>query len=49
MVIGYRENDKTKNCNIMRQLKNENGLEYFFNYALSLDLFLIENYLEFPK
>lgn len=37
------EHDKTKNRNIVRQWKEENNLEYFFNYVSSLDLFFIGN------
>lgn len=35
---------KVKNYNIVRLCKKKNNLEYFFNYALSSDFSLIENY-----
>lgn len=48
-MINYKENGKAKNHNIVRQLKKENNLEYFFNYVLSPNSSLIKNYLKSPK
>lgn len=40
---GDNEYGKAKNCNIVRQQKEENNLKYFFNYASFLDLSPIKN------
>ena len=40
---GDSRNGKAKNCNIVRRWKEENNLEYFFNFASSSYLSPIEN------
>ena len=40
---------KAKNKNIVRRWKEENGLNYYFNCALSPDLSPIENCWQAPK
>lgn len=40
---GNNGHNKAKNDNIVRQWKEENDVEYFFNFFLSPNLFFIEN------
>ena len=46
---GDNGHGKAKNRNIVRQWKEENNLEYFFNFASSPDLSPIENCWQSPK
>lgn len=41
--------DKAKNCNIVKQQKEENKLKYYLNYTSFPDLFLMKNCFQPPK